>query len=277
VFFSFEESAQQIVRNMRSIGMDLGGWADKDLLRFQAARPTTFGLEMHLAKIQKIIKEFKPSIALLDPINGLLQSGTLSETRSMLLRLIDYLKEKQITTLMTTLTGDSDHMEQTDVSISSLVDTWLLLRDIECGGEKNRGFYILKARGIAHSNQIREFRLTNQGIELRDVYLGEGGVLTGSSRVAQEARDRVSQMSAGHEMASKQFLIKRKCLALDAQIAALRLDLETENLESLQLMAQQELNAAAYEQYRMEMVRSRLGNVEPGNGLSSKAGENGHE
>ena len=107
----------------------------------------------------------------------------------MLLRLVDFLKEEQITALLTTLTGGSDALEQTEVNISSLVDTWLLLRDIESGGERNRGLYILKARGIAHSNQIREFLLTSRGVELRDVYLGEAGLLTGSARVTQEAKD----------------------------------------------------------------------------------------
>jgi circadian clock protein KaiC len=258
VFFSFEESASQIVRNMRSIGIDLGRWVDKGLLHFHAVRPTTFGLEMHLVKIHKIIKEIDPSIVVVDPVTALLHAGTAFETRSILLRLIDFLKEKQVTTLLTTLTSGSDAQEQTEVDISSLVDAWLLLRDIESGGERNRGLYILKARGVAHSNQIREFLLTDHGVELREVYLGEAGMLTGSARVAQEANDASSALLARQEIERKQLLLQRKRKALDAQIAALKLDLETEEQESRQLIAQEELKVVKWEQDRGAMAKSRF-------------------
>jgi len=145
---------------------------------------------MHLVKIHKIIEETDPSVVVVDPVTALLYSGSASETTSILLRLIDYLKEKQITALLTTLTRGSDAQEQTTVEICSLADTWILLRNIESGGERNRGLYILKARGIAHSNQIREFLLTDHGAELREVYLGEAGLLTGSARV-QDIIDRL--------------------------------------------------------------------------------------
>jgi circadian clock protein KaiC len=257
VFFSFEESANQIVRNMRSIGIDLEPWVSKGLLHFQASRPTTFGLEMHLVKIHKIIQDIDPSIVVVDPITGLLHSGSASEARSMLLRLVDYLKEKQITALMTTLTSASDALEQTEVNISSLVDAWLLLRDIESGGERNRGLYILKARGIAHSNQIREFLLTDRGVELREVYLGEAGLLTGSARVTQEAKDASATLLARLEIERKQLLLERKRKALDAQIAALQLDLETEVQESRQLIAQEELRIGQLEESRTDMAKSR--------------------
>jgi circadian clock protein KaiC len=255
--FSFEESANQIVRNMRSIGIDLGRWVAKGLLRFHASRPTTFGLEMHLVKIHNIIKDFAPRIVVVDPVTAFLHSGTAAEARSMLLRLVDFLKEQQITALMTTLTSGSDAQEQTQVQISSLVDVWLLLRDIESGGERNRGLYILKARGIAHSNQIREFILTDHGIELRPVYLGDAGLLTGSARVTQEAKDASAALLARQEVERRQFLLERKRKALDAQIAALRLELETEEQESRQLIAQEELKLKKWEQDRDKMTRSR--------------------
>jgi len=258
VFFSFEESASQIVRNMRSIGIDLGRWVDKGLLHFHTARPTTFGLEMHLVKIHKIIKEFHPSIVVVDPVTGLLHAGTASETRSILLRLIDFLKEKEITALMTTLTGGSDAQEQTEIDISSLVDAWLLLRDIESRGERNRGLYILKARGVAHSNQIREFLLTDHGVELREVYLGEAGMLTGSARVTQEANDASAALLSRQEIERKQLLLERKRKALDAQIAALQLDLETEVQESRQLIAQEQLKVMKWERDQGEMAKSRF-------------------
>lgn len=274
VFFSFEESADQIMRNMRSIGIDLKRWVDKGLLHFHSVRPTTFGLEMHLVKIHKIIQEFDPSIVVVDPITGLLHAGTASETRSILLRLIDFLKEKQITAVMTTLTSGANFHEQTEVDMSSLVDAWLLLRDIESGGERNRGIYILKARGIADSNQIREFLLTRHGIELREVYLGEAGMLTGSARVTQEAKDASAALLGRQEIERKQLLLERKRKMLDSQIAALQLDLETEEQESQQIIAQEKLKVAKWEQDRGAKANSRFVSKGPqaGNGGSGKAG-----
>jgi circadian clock protein KaiC len=258
VFFSFEESPDQIVRNMRSIGIDLARWVAKGLLHFHAVRPTTFGLEMHLVKIHKIIEEVKPTVVVVDPVTGLLHAGTASETRSILLRLIDYLKEKQITALITTLTSGAIAMEETEIDISSLVDAWLLLRDIESGGERNRGLYILKARGVAHSNQIREFLLTDHGVELREVYRGESGLLTGSGRVNQEAKDASAAILAGQEIERKQVLVQRKRMVLDAQIAALQLDLETDVQESQQIIAQEKLKIVKWERDRGDMARSRF-------------------
>ncbi len=274
VVFSFEESADQIMRNMRSIGINLRPWVDKGLLRFQSSRPTMFGLEAHLVKIHKLIKELSPSIVVIDPVTGLLNSGSFGETRSMLLRMVDFLKEKGITAVMTALTNGSDGQEQTSLEISSLVDTWLLLRDIETGGERNRGLYILKARGVAHSNQIREFLLTERGVELREVYLGEAGLLTGSARLTQEARDASAAMLAKQDLEKKQILFERKHKALDAQIAALQLDLATEELESRQLMAQEETKLKKWERDRSEMARSRSSAnlvLQTGNGKTAKS------
>ena len=271
VFLSFEESADQIIRNMGSIGIDLERWVDQGLLHFRAARPTTFGLETHLAKIHKIIKEIAPGVVVADPVNGLLQSGTAFETRSMLLRLIDFLKEKQITSLMTTVTGGADTLDQSEPSISSLVDAWLLLRDLESGGERNRGLYILKARGVAHSNQIREFLLTDHGVALREVYLGEAGLLTGSARLTQEAKDGSAALFARQEIERRQLLLERKRKTLEAQIASLQLDLAAEEQESLQLISQEDLKAKKGEQDRSDMARSRFQDPQDGNGRSSKA------
>lgn len=270
-FFSFEESANQIVRNMRSIGLNLQKWIDSGVLRFYATRPTTHGLEMHLVNIHKIVRDWKPSIVVLDPVTGLLQSGSLPETRSMLLRMVDFLKEQEITAVMTTLTSDPEMPERTDVEISSLVDAWVLLRDIESGGERNRGLYILKARGLAHSNQIREFLLTNEGLALREVYLGDAGLLTGSARLAQEARDASAAEVARQDMERKAGLLERKRKVLDAQIAALQLDLEAEEEESRRLFKQEQLNVRKMEKDRSEMAKSRFGGSRP-NGQSKPAG-----
>jgi circadian clock protein KaiC len=175
----------------------------------------------------------------------------------MLLRLVHFLKERHVTAFMTTLTGDSESLEQSGADISSLVDTWLLLRDIESAGERNRGLYILKARGIAHSNQIREFLMTSRGIELREVYLGEAGLLTGSARITQEARDASTALIAGQEAERKRFLMERKRQILQAQIAALQLDLETEEQKLAQLSAHETGRLKRVQQDRSDMGRSR--------------------
>lgn len=276
-FFSFSESANQIVRNMRSIGIDLGRWVEKGLLHLQSSRPTTFGLEMHLVKIHKLIEEINPSIVVVDPVSVLLHSGAASEARSMLLRLVDFLKQKQITALLTTLTSGADAQEQTEADMSSVVDTWLLLRDLESGGERNRGLYILKARGLAHSNQIREFRLTDRGAELREVYLGDAGLFTGSGRVTQEAKDASAALLARQEIEGRQRLLDRKRKALDAQIAALRVGLETEEHESRQLIAQEELKAKKWEQGRSAMARSRSAEAGSPKGNRSAKGRGGRK
>jgi len=165
LYFTFEESPSQLVRNMRSIGINLEPWLKKGMLQFLATRPTLYGLENHLTTCIKLINKFKPTVVVLDPINSFMAGENQSEVKSMLLRLVDFLKMNRITAFCTSLTSGDDNLESTDVYISSLMDTWLLLRDIEIGGERNRGLYVLKSRGMAHSNQIREFRLTSHGIE----------------------------------------------------------------------------------------------------------------
>ena len=248
VYFSFEESPGQIVRNMRSIGIDLGRWIDKRLLHIHAARATTFGLEMHLVKIHRVIDDVKPSIVVLDPLTALLYSGGRTETLSTLLRLIDLLKARQITALMTSLTSGSQELETTSINISSLVDAWLLVRDIESGGERNRGLYVLKARGVAHSNKIREFLLTTHGAQLRDVYVGPGGLLTGLARDAQESKNEADELRTRQAIDKQQSILARKRRAMEAQMAALRLDLEGEEQELQQLLARQEQNGSQPEQ-----------------------------
>jgi circadian clock protein KaiC len=212
---------------------------------------------MHLVKMHKIIHNFKPDVVVIDPITGLAHSGTHNETWSMLLRMVDFLKSKGITALMTTLTRPGPDLESTEVNVSSLMDTWLLLRDVEAGGERNRGIYILKARGLAHSNQIREFHLTSHGVQLRNVYLGQAGVLTGSLRLAQEARDRNEAMLGRQEIEQKQALLERKRKALEAQIAALQMQLESEEQELRQSIAQKEAQITMELREQEDMARSR--------------------
>ncbi len=257
LFFCFEESGEQVMRNLRSIGLPLRRWVDKGLLRFSANRPTTFGLEMHLVQIHALVEEFQPSLVVVDPVTALMQSGTTNEAQTMMLRLVDYLKARQITTLMTALTPGGTALEQTELGISSIVDVWLVLRDIETGGERNRGLYVLKARGMAHSNQIREFMMTSHGVVLRPVYLGEAGVLTGSARVAREAREAAAALEARQGLERKRLELARKRKAIEAQIAVLELDLKTQEQETRQLESDETGKRRGVEEARTAMVRSR--------------------
>ena len=231
LYFAFEESAAQITRNMQSIGIALQPWVDQGLLRFYATRPTAHGLEMHLAIMHKLFEQFEPSVVIVDPISNFVNAASNSETNAMLVRLVDFLKSRGTTAFFTALTGGGEAWEQTDVGMSSIVDTWLLVRDIELGGERNRGMYVLKSRGMAHSNQIREFLLTDRGIDLLDVYVGPEGVLTGSMRRAQEAREKAHAKSLDQDVARKRRLAERRRKAVEAQIAALQAELAAEDAE----------------------------------------------
>ena len=258
LYFAFEESQSQVVRNARSIGLDLRPWIDGGLLRFHATRPTFHGLEMHLATMLRLVRDFRPRVVVVDPISNMLAAGTADEAQAMLLRLVDSLKHQQITALFTNLTSAGDaSLEQTDLGVSSIVDTWILLRDIELGGERNRGMYVLKSRGMAHSNQIREFLLTDRGIELRDVYVGPEGVLTGSMRVAQEARERAAAIVREREEDRRRRELERRRAAIEAQLAALRGELEAIGEEAAGSAEEIRLLEERRERDRAAMARSR--------------------
>jgi circadian clock protein KaiC len=257
LYFCFEESPSQIMRNMRSIGIDLEPWVKKGLLQFHANRPSFAGLEAHLAMKHKVINAFKPQVVILDPLNSFVFGGNETEVKAMLIRLVDFLKTKQITGFFTNLTAGGGALEQSEVAISSLIDTWLLVRDIEIGGERNRGMYILKSRGMAHSNQIREFLLTDHGVELRDVYVGESGVLTGSARLAQEAQEKAAMTTRNQEVELRRVELERKRTSLEAQIAALRAEFAVEETASLKIIGQEKAEKAQLAQERVDMGLSR--------------------
>jgi circadian clock protein KaiC len=231
LFFSFEESPNQIIRNMHSIGLRLEPLVKKDLLRFHSARPSLYGLEMHLATMFREIATFKPHVVIIDPITSLMDAGTDSETKGMVTRLIDYLKAGQVTSLFTSLTLGGHALAQSESAMSSLMDAWILLQDFEGNGERNRVLYVLKARGMAHSNQIREFLISDWGIDLVDAYIGVSGVLTGSARVAQGALEKAAVLATQQEAAQLKREVERKRKALDRQISDLRSDYEGEALE----------------------------------------------
>jgi circadian clock protein KaiC len=232
LYFSFEESPGQLIRNMRSIGLNLEQWTKKKLLQFHSSRATFYGLEMHLAIIHKIVQEFQPQVVVLDPVGSLIQAGNQRDAHTMMIRLIDFLKQRGVTAFLTNLTSGGEALERTDVEISSIVDTWLFMRDVELDGERNRALYVLKSRGMAHSNQLREFVLTPQGVDLLDVYVGPEGVLTGSSRLSQEAREQAAALARRQEAERRDRDRTRKREALEARIAALRKEFEVDEAEA---------------------------------------------
>lgn len=257
VYFAFEESPHQIVRNMASIGIDLESHVSRGLLRFQAARPTLHGLELHLVTVHQAIEDFQPAHVVLDPVTNLVQAGSQSEAHGMLLRLMDYLKSRGVTTWVTALTADGPTLEQTDVGISSLIDTWLLLRHVESSNERNRGLYVIKSRGMAHSNQVREYRLTDHGFEVLDVYLGSGGSVTGSARLAQEAQERAEDTCRQQELQRRQAQAQAERKVLEAQIAALQAKLTVAEQEVSLTASQEELRRTKLESNRVAMAKSR--------------------
>jgi circadian clock protein KaiC len=261
--FLFEESPGQVVRNMRSIGIDLQKWVDRGLLKFYAARPSLYGLEMHLSQMHRLIERFQPSVVVGDPVSSLLHVATETDVQATMTRLVDHLKAKGVTALMTSLTRGRMEDERTDIAISSIVDTWLLLVTLESSGERNRGLYVLKSRGMAHSNQIREFLLTSHGVELLDAYIGAGNVLTGSARLTREAEDRAAALSNDQELARKEHTLERLRSAFEAELAALRGKFEAEQAELASAIGQHRARQKRLRDDRVDMAKSRRADNEP--------------
>lgn len=261
LYFSFEESPNQTIRNLHSIGVRLEPFVDCGLLRFHAARPSFCGLEMHLATMFKEIATFQPQVVIVDPITSLLEAGSDSETRGMVTRLIDYLKGGQVTSLFTSLTQGGHALQQSEIAMSSLMDSWLLLQDVEGNGERNRLLYVLKARGMAHSNQVREFLISDRGIDLVDAYIGPSGVLTGASRVAQAAREKAEALASLQEAARRKRELARKHATLEQQIARLRSEYETEEMELRRMDEQAGTRTRVLTAERTELARLRHADV----------------
>ena len=232
IYFAMEESPHQIMRNMRSVGLNMHQWVDHGLLRFSARRPNLYGLETHLAAMHREVREFDPAAVVVDPLSALMNAGVTGDVHSMILRLVDFLKSRGITALFTNLGGIQAETASTEMQISSLMDAWLLLYNRESNGEHNRQLYLLKSRGMAHSNQVREFVMSSDGIKLREAYIGEAGVLTGSARLAQEAKDRSAALAHAREVERRTHELERKRRATTAQIEALRAQLATEETEA---------------------------------------------
>jgi circadian clock protein KaiC len=241
-------------------------------------RPSYYGLEMHLARIIRFITEFEPQVVIVDQMSGLETTGTPLELKAAMMRLIDFLKMKGITAMYTDLTSDGSSLALTDAAISSLVDTWLILRALELNGEHNRGLHILKSRGMAHSNQVREFIMSKHGIELKDVYIGPNGMLTGSARLAQETRERAQQASRNEEVERQQNDLKRKHVALEEQIAALRTEFSAEEARIERIVAHVKKREQLLALDEAEMSRSRNSDaVKTSRSLIPKNGGNGRK
>jgi circadian clock protein KaiC len=256
LFLAFEESQDQIIRNMRSIGLNLEPWIEKGFLNFHAARPTLYGLEMHLTTIHKLTNDFQPRTVIMDPITNLSIVASNEEVKSVLMRLVDFFKNRKITSFFTNLTHP-DQLEETSAGVSSLMDVWLLVVNAESNGERNRVFHILKSRGMAHSNQLREFLITDSGIDLVNAYIGPGGVLTGSARLQQEAQEKAAALATQEELERRRRVLDRKRQVMEAQVAALQAEIsaEEEELQALQDKSNLQRKIAGEERERLALAR----------------------
>jgi circadian clock protein KaiC len=218
---------------MSSIGLDLSRHLKTGRLKIVSHRPTSLGLEGHLAVLHKQTQDFEPAAVVIDPIGTMGSAGSEYDAHLMLVRMIDFFKMRGITSVLTSLTHGGDNMERTDMAVSSLVDTWLLVRNMENAGERSRGLYVLKSRGMAHSNQVREFLITSKGVSLVQPYLGPEGVLTGTARVMQEQRDATAEREREVERLRAARLLERKHALLEQRIAELRAEFAAEEVELL--------------------------------------------
>jgi circadian clock protein KaiC len=268
LYVAFEESQQQIIRNMASVGIDLQRWVASGLLRFHCVRPSVLGLEGHLSAIQKLVEDLAPSVVVMDPISDLMGAVGGDEVSEMLTREIDYLKGQGITAIFAGLNGGTD-LDGTDQQIASLIDTWLLIKAVEGNGERNRELYILKSRGMAHSNQVREFLITSQGIELADVYVGPERVLTGSARVAQEANEQIKATAKLEDLEQRKLDLERRRKSVEAQMAILWREFEAESDGLARLIQQGSTAGVERAEQRVEQGRLRSADTKAFNGFDA--------
>lgn len=281
LYVAFEEAPRQIIRNMRSIGIDLEPWEQQGLLRFSAERPTMADLEMHLSLLHRQVESFAPDLVVVDPITNLITVGSPSEVRSMLTRLIDFLKGRLTTALFVSLTAEGRSREESTAHVSSLMDTWLIVESAVANGERNRLLTVQKSRGMHHSNQVREFILSSRGVELADVYLGPAGVLTGSARRAQEAREAAEVEARRHRIERLERDLVRRRQALEGRITEMRADLTAVEDRLRDLIARERLEQEEILSARVNMALQRQADLpagpaaapapppEPGNGGST--------
>ncbi len=255
MYFAFEESAAEICRNAISVGLDLSHHVAAGLLRFEAARPNLYGLEMHLARMHRDLDRFKPEVVVIDPLSAF--RGPTSEVHATVLRMMDLLKARGITGLFTSLTRDGELADGSDIGLSSLMDAWIRLMDIEANGERTRTLYVIKSRGMSHSNQVREYRITDGGITLTDVYIGPDGVLTGTARATQEAREKAAAVRRQEAIERRRRDIARRRDTIERQIAELKATLEAEEDEAEMLLAEDDAHEAMLKQNSATLAEKR--------------------
>ena len=253
--FVFEESAQEICRNARSVGLDLERWTRSGLLRYEAARPSLYGLEMHLARMHRDLDRFEPDVVVVDPISAF--RGPPAEVHAVLLRMMDLLKGRGITALFTSLRNDGALTEGNDQGLSSLMDVWIKLDDVEANGERNRVLYLIKARGMSHSNQVREYRITDAGVELIAPYVGPEGVLTGTARLSQAAREQAEAARRQQDIERRRRDLVRRREALERQVEEMRAALRTEEEEAHVLLEQDDRHEVALATDRAALASRR--------------------
>ncbi|WP_250634284.1 circadian clock protein KaiC [Pinirhizobacter soli] len=255
LFFAFEESPEQIMRNMSSVGINMQTHVDSGLLQFEAARPSLYGFEMHLARMNRDIERFDPSVVVVDPISAF--RGPSAEIHATLIRLADICKNKGITAMFTSLSTANEQMNEGERSVSSLMDTWISLSDIEANGERNRVLYLLKSRGMNHSKQLREYRLTSHGVDMVDAYVGPEGVLTGTARVAQEAREREAGVVRQQAIDRRRRELARKRAAIEREVAERMSALEAEESEVAMMLEEDEARERTFIDERVRMTQLR--------------------
>jgi circadian clock protein KaiC len=257
IYFAFEESPSQICRNMSSIGINFTQWIDAGLLHIYSGRPMAHGLEMHLLGMRKLIDEIHPNVVVIDPTSNLVSVGTSGDVKFMLTRLIDYLKVMGITSFCTSLI-ENEAGGHTSESVSSLMDSWLWLRMFDNGNERNRGIAVIKSRGMEHSNQTREYRITDEGVKILDVYLGpQGGLVMGTERLTQEIREKANAAANEQESLRRRRALESKLQALKAQMDMLRLECEAGEEELGKLVSEDELRSKAVANGQIEIARQR--------------------
>ena len=258
LLFAYEESSNQVLRNMRSIGVDLEKWQRQGLLHIDASRPTLFGLEQHLVHMYELVLELKPSVVVVDPISNLTMDKEDRSLKPTLMRLIDFLKQQGITALFTSLTSDmAADVADSQVGVSSLMDTWILLSNMAANGERTRTLQVLKSRGMPHSHQVREFVMGDGGVDLVDVYLSGDRVLTGTARVSQVAQEQAATelRRRDHDRRIKELASHRK--AIDAQIAALNAQADERAGEVAFAIEREQLTAEGVSTRSRAMAQSR--------------------
>ena len=257
VYFSFEESADQIIRNMSSVGLNLDQWVKKGLLLIESRRTTQCGLDMHLVLAKKLIADHAPNVVIMDPVTSFEDIANSGDVKRIIMKFVDHVKSLGITTMLGSLTSSGLPCESSVVNISSLIDSWILLRDIESNGERNRGIYILKSRGMRHSNQVREFLLSDHGVEICDVYIGAGGVATGGARLNMLAQEKALALKLQEEIELRQFDLENKRNVLDSRIAAMRAEFAAQEASNLKMIAQEKTSRTQISQDRTAMGTAR--------------------